>query len=101
MKKFFLFQMFIFSIGFVLNVLFNHYISPPFNKVDVIAIMVASLIFFPFISKIDRIYKPFIKIHKRRKIVLSIFAFLAAVLLVGYVENMWYSITGNMLFDLE
>lgn len=100
MKKiyFFLFQTCIFSFLIISNVFLNDYISSPFTKTDLITTLVVALIVIPFISQIEHIYKPFRTIKTKSKVILSIIAFVTAFILGAGLENIWFIMTGELLF---
>ncbi|MFK2825364.1 hypothetical protein QYG89_06640 [Bacillus sp. B190/17] len=96
--RFFVCQLILFSAMFVANVYFDEYISPPFTRVDFIAICLSLPFFIIFFALIDKPYKRFQSIRLRYKIVLSILAFIMGVLLIGFLENVWFEIKGERLF---
>lgn len=96
--KFFIYQFILFSTAFLANIYFNKYISPPFTRVDLIAICTFLIIFIVSFVLIDKLYKRFRSIRLLNKILLSIPAFILAIVLIGLLENMWFEFKGERLF---
>ncbi|KIV56492.1 hypothetical protein AM501_04390 [Aneurinibacillus migulanus] len=96
--KFFIYQFLLFIIVLVSNVYSDEYISKPFSYIDFIVMSITlpihALIFF----LIFKIYRHFKTVRLRNKILLSITAFIFAVLFIGLLENIWFEIKGKMLF---
>jgi hypothetical protein len=91
------YQILLFSILFIVNVFANEYISPPFSYVDAIAALLSLPIHFLVLDLIIKLYKKY-SFSIRKNVLLSILSFLLAFLFIALLENIWFELTGKMLF---
>lgn len=66
--RFFIFQSILFTVVFVLHFNFNEYISPPFTRVDLIAICIFVFLAILVSKPIGQFYKHFSAIRYRIKV---------------------------------
>ncbi|WP_100372064.1 hypothetical protein [Bacillus sp. FJAT-45037] len=95
--RFLLYQCFLFTALILLNFYTNPYISKPFTRVDAIALAITTPILFLLLGLQNFLYTRF---HSklRKKIILSIAAFVFVVIIMVLLENIWFEIKGDMLF---
>jgi hypothetical protein len=91
------YQTLLFSISFIVNIFTNDYISPPFSYVDVVAALLSLPIHFFVLDLIIKLYKKH-RFSLRKNVLLSILSFLLAFLFIALLENLWFELTGKMLF---
>ncbi|MGM7680547.1 hypothetical protein ACSVDA_00205 [Cytobacillus sp. Hm23] len=96
--KFFVYQLSLFITLLVINVYADKYISKPFTRIDLLAISISLPLFILIAMLIDRSYKRFNAIQLKNRIVLSIIAFVFAATFLAFLDNIWFEITGKMLF---
>ncbi|MDL4842364.1 hypothetical protein [Aquibacillus rhizosphaerae] len=95
---FILYHFVLFSIALVTNVFFDRYLGPPLDFDDLIASVVAIPIFIVVALLIGKLYKQHKSITLKSKVLLSILSFIMAAIFLIVLENIWFEITGNMLF---
>ncbi|MDQ0231375.1 hypothetical protein [Metabacillus malikii] len=96
-KTFILYQIGLFFVLLLVNVLADPYIGHPFSFVDLVAICIVFAIFILVGSFIGRLYRV-LQAKISTKIILSITAFLLAVCLLMLIEIIWYNLTDSVLF---
>jgi len=96
--RFFIYQFILFIALLLLNIYSDPYISKPFSLVDLIAICITAPIFILLISLIGKLYIRF-NTRLRNKVLFSITAFILAIICLVIVENIWFEIKGEMLFN--
>ncbi|TXL65686.1 hypothetical protein FHP05_06065 [Cerasibacillus terrae] len=96
--RFFIYQFILFIALLLLNVYSDSYISKPFTRVDLIAICISTPIFVLIVVLIGKLYMRF-KTKLRNKILLSITAFVLAIICIAIIENIWFELKGEMLFN--
>jgi hypothetical protein len=82
----------------VVNTYADRYISHPFTRVDLIAILISLPLFVLLVSLISLLYRRFNSIRLRNRILLTIAAFILAVVSIALMENIWFELYGEMLF---
>ncbi len=80
---FLLFQMFLFTILLTFNYFVDQFISSPFNSDDLFGIGEMLLLFIPLALLAEKVYKQFTDFRFSQKVLLSIPALAAAVLISG------------------
>ncbi|TFE00597.1 hypothetical protein E2626_11515 [Jeotgalibacillus salarius] len=96
--KFFIYQFSLFIALLLLNIYFDPYISKPFSFVDLIAICISVPIYILLVSLIIKLYRRF-NTRLRNKVLISITAFIIATIFLAIIENIWFGIKGEMLFN--
>ncbi|HBZ10838.1 MAG TPA: hypothetical protein DEO65_13370 [Bacillus bacterium] len=96
--RFFIYQFTLFVSLILLSVYSDSYISQPFSRVDFIAICISAPIFVLIVSQIGKLYIRF-NTKLRKKVLLSITAFILAFVFIALIENVWFEIKGEMLFN--
>lgn len=86
--KFCLYQFFLFSALFVLNIRFDQYISRPFTRVDFIAICISVPVLIIIFIVISKLYRHFDAIRLRNKIFISIPVFILSVFFIGFLDSL-------------
>ncbi len=81
----------------VTNIVLNPYIGPPFEWLDVVPMMMLFISFFIVFFLLKKIFIRHAR-SMRYKLGLSVVAFLVAVLFLVVLENVWFEVTGKMLF---
>ncbi|MCK6206161.1 hypothetical protein KZX50_11965 [Bacillus infantis] len=82
---FFLFQMFLFTILLTINYFVDQFISSPFDSGDLFGIGEMLLLFVPLALLAEKVYKRYTDFRFFHKVLLSIPALAAAVLISGVV----------------
>ncbi len=95
--KFFLYQFLLLIALLLVNIYSDPFISKPFSIVDLIATFIVFPVYFLLISLLVKLYRRF-NTRSRNKVILSTIAFMAAIILLTIMENVWYEIYGEMLF---
>ncbi|MFP7442456.1 hypothetical protein SFC50_02015 [Bacillus infantis] len=80
---FFLFQMFLFTILLTINYFVDQYVSSPYDSGDLFGIGEMLLLFIPLALLAEKVYKQFTDFRFSHKVLLSIPALAAAVLISG------------------
>ncbi|MGD6855764.1 hypothetical protein [Bacillus infantis] len=80
---FFLFQMILFTILLTINYFVDQYVSSPYDSGDLFGIGEMLLLFIPLALIAEKVYKRFTEIPFFHKLLLSIPALAAAVLITG------------------
>ncbi len=97
--RFLIYQFIFCNTFFIINFYLDKYISKPFTRVDLIATCINILIVTLLVILSNKLYKPFKSIRLRNKILLSIPAVILAILFIGLLENIWFEIKGELLFN--
>jgi hypothetical protein len=95
--RFVIYQTILFTALLFLNGYSDSYISKPFSIVDLIAICISVPISVLIIILISKLYRRF-SAGLRNKILLCGAAFILAIIIIALGENIWFEITGEMLF---
>ena len=95
--RFLIYQTLLFIALLLLNGYSDSYISKPFSIVDLIAICISVPIFVLIIILISKLYRRF-SARLRNKVLLCVAAFILAIIMIALGENVWFEITGKMLF---
>jgi hypothetical protein len=96
--KFTIYQFLLFSVALVTNVFFDKHIGPPPDIIDLISLIISIPIYILVVFLIKKLYKRHNTITQRNKIFLSILSFISAIAFLAVLENIWFEITGKMLF---
>ena len=96
--KFLIYQFALFFALILLSVYSDSYISQPFSRVDLIAMYNSAPIFALIVSFIGKLYIRF-NTKLRKKFLLSITAFILAFVFIAIIDNVWFEIKGEMLFN--
>lgn len=96
--KFLSYQYLLVTAILVVNIYADRYISHPFTRVDLLAILISLPLFISLISLISLLYHRFNSIRLRNRILLTIAAFILAVVSIAIIENIWYALYGEILF---
>ncbi|MEN2465780.1 hypothetical protein [Ornithinibacillus sp. JPR2-1] len=94
---FIFYQSLLWGVLLVTNIVLNPYIGPPFEWIDVVSMMMLFLSFFIVFLLLTKVFIRHVR-SVRYKIGLSILAFIIAVLFLVVLENVWFEVTGKMLF---
>ena len=89
--RFFIYQFILFCTLFVINIIFDKYISKPFTRVDLIAICISLPITLIIFSVVGKLYIRFNTIRLRIKILLLIPTFILSILFIGLLEQIIFS----------
>lgn len=95
--RFFLCLCGIFVVGLLLNTYADAYISSPFSRVDVIALLITLPILVVLLYFAVKLFQHF-KGGKRNKFFLSIAAFAFAVVIITFTDMIWFEAYGRSLF---
>jgi hypothetical protein len=91
--KIFIYQFILFSTAIAINFYSDKYISKPFTHIDLIAICLTALIFIPIANLIIvKMLKHLDGIRLRNLILLSIPAFILAILFIGLLTGQIFSL---------
>ncbi|WP_209437853.1 hypothetical protein [Mesobacillus selenatarsenatis] len=82
------YQFILFCSFFVLNIIFDHYVSNPFTRVDTIAILIGIPVVFLILLLQSKLYKRFDSIKMWKKIMISIPILIISISFVGYMGYM-------------
>ena len=96
--KFIGYQFLLFVVALVANVFFDKYIGPPLEFIDLLAAVISIPIYIVVGLQIKKLYDRHNTVSLRRKIFLSIVSFILAIILLAVLENVWFEMTGEMLF---
>jgi len=96
--KFIIYQVLLISVALLTNIFFNQHIGPPLDFGDFIAFFVSLPIYLLVAYLIEKLYKWHHSISLKNKIFQTIVSFIIAVISFAVLDNIWYEITGKMLF---
>ncbi len=86
--RFFIYQFFLCGMMIAINYyILDEFVNAPFSTADLITAVIIALVLVPIYRLIDRLYEPFERIKYRVKVLLSIPAFLLAIILVGLATS--------------
>ncbi|WP_019152438.1 hypothetical protein [Robertmurraya massiliosenegalensis] len=97
-KKFVFYQSIIFIALILVAVYSDPYIGKPFSYVDLIAMFVTVPLYILLVGFNGKLYSR-INTSLRNKMFFSIIAFILAFILIVSTDNIWFEVTGKMLFS--
>ena len=97
--RFIIYQFFLLAALIVINFYCDSYLGKPFNHVDLLAILISAPFIIINILLLSKLYKQYRMIRLRMRISLSVMAFIIAVVCLGTLDNIWFSINGEMFFS--
>lgn len=86
---FYIMQALVFSIGFIVYVFMDLYVLLPLNKMELFVICSFAVVYTIVSDFLLRLYKTSFKIRILPKILISITAFISAILLMGAILSVW------------
>ncbi|MGG0719577.1 hypothetical protein ABE096_18625 [Robertmurraya massiliosenegalensis] len=96
-KKFLIYQSIIFIAIILVAVYSDPYIGNPFSHIDLIAMLVTVPLYILLVGFNGKLYSRF-NTRLINKIIFSIIAFIIVFILFVVAENIWFEVTGHMLF---
>ncbi|WP_077622652.1 hypothetical protein [Sediminibacillus massiliensis] len=96
--KFAVYHFILFIPGLIVVTFLDENTGPPFDYYDAVYGIISVTIYVFAGIVINKLYKQFTSITPGIKILVSLMAFIAAVVCLGLIESIWFEITGEMLF---
>ncbi|KGA99024.1 hypothetical protein AJ85_15125 [Alkalihalobacillus alcalophilus ATCC 27647 = CGMCC 1.3604] len=96
---FIMYQCFLFILLLLTNLFLSPFIKPPLSYIDLVAGVLQGVIWLIVIYFITVLYKRS-SMRLRNKVFCSITSFILAIIFIVALENIWFEIKGEMLFNV-